>query len=373
MGQDARPGAERLEPQPGEEALYGWINSVLDAAAKDPAIKKTLTETAVAAEKELIAPLFDWRNNGGPAGNGWNAQMNAAQWGNDYLNRAEMAKSSMFGNRPDETKYFYTVDEKLNGENLYSITFPKGQVPPVKGFWSVTLYNEFHLFEANASTARALAQARIVIVNGADYDQWMDKLISANKAGDRAVIVAAQLAGKKPGDNPHLWYNPDNVKALGEALVAALTKADPANAAEYAASGAVFARSLDPLDTRIAAMRKKYSGAPVAASEPVFGYMAERLGLDVREQKFALAIMNNTEPGATEVGVFENDLRDFKVKALLFNRQASEASVQRLVALAKQQAIPVIGISETEPAGTTYQAWMMGQLDALDKALGGPR
>jgi len=147
---DELPGVlKQVPPLPGEESLYAMINSVLDAAANDPAIKKTLTETAVAAEKELITPLFDWRNNGGPAGNGWNAQKNAAQWGNDYLNRAAMAKSSMYGNRPDETKYFYTVNEDLNGENLYSITFPKGQVPPVKGFWSVTLYNEFHLFEAN--------------------------------------------------------------------------------------------------------------------------------------------------------------------------------------------------------------------------------
>ena len=230
-----------------------------------------------------------------------------------------------------------------------------------------------HLFEADASTARALAQAKIVIVNGADYDPWMEKLLSANKADGRIEILVAKLANKKSGDNPHLWYNPDTVKALGQALVAALSKADPANAADYAAAGAAFARSLDPLDTRIAAMRKKYAGVPIAASEPVFGYMAERLGLDVREQKFALAVMNNTEPGAAEVGNFENDLRDFKVKAMLFNQQASEPAVQRLVALARQQAIPVVGVSETEPAGTTYQDWMLHQLDALDKALGAPR
>ena len=141
---------KRVPPLPGEEALYAQINSVLDAASKDPAIKKTLNETAIAAEKELITPLFEWRNNGGPAGNGWNAQVNAAQWGSDYLNRAEMAKSSMYGNRPEETKYYYTVDETLMGKNLYAITFPKGQVPPVKGFWSITLYNEHHLFEPNA-------------------------------------------------------------------------------------------------------------------------------------------------------------------------------------------------------------------------------
>ena len=68
-----------VPPLPGEEALYKLIGSVLDAAAKDPAIKKTLTETAVASESELIAPFFQWRNNGRPAGNGWNSPVNNAQ------------------------------------------------------------------------------------------------------------------------------------------------------------------------------------------------------------------------------------------------------------------------------------------------------
>jgi zinc/manganese transport system substrate-binding protein len=77
--------------------------------------------------------------------------------------------------------------------------------------------------------------------------------------------------------------------------------------------------------------------------------------------------------GASDVGAFENDLTDFKVKAMIFNAQASEPSVQRLVALARHQGIPVVGITETEPAGMTYQAWMLSQLDALDKALGAPR
>lgn len=56
-------------------------------------------------------------------------------------------------NRPTETKYIYTDNDsqgqQLNGKNLYSVTFPKGQVPPVKGFWSLTLYNDQHLFNQN--------------------------------------------------------------------------------------------------------------------------------------------------------------------------------------------------------------------------------
>jgi hypothetical protein len=55
---------QTVPPLPGEEALYGTIKSVLDAAAKDPQIKAILTQTAVASEDELIKPLFEFRNNG---------------------------------------------------------------------------------------------------------------------------------------------------------------------------------------------------------------------------------------------------------------------------------------------------------------------
>ena len=56
---------------------------------------------------------------------------------------------------------------------------------------------------------------------------------------------------------------------------------------------------------------------------------------------------------------------------MLYNAQASEPAVARLVQLAKDNGIPVIGVSETEPPNSTYQAWMMGQLNALDHALSG--
>jgi zinc/manganese transport system substrate-binding protein len=228
-----------------------------------------------------------------------------------------------------------------------------------------------HLFEASASTAKALADAKIVIVNGADYDPWMEKLLGANKAPGRREILVATLAHKKAGDNPHLWYNPATVKAVGNALSVDLAMIDPAHRADYQNAGAAFAASLEPLDAKIAEMRKKYAGEPVTASEPVFGYMAELLGLKVHNEKFALAVMNNTEPSASQVAAFEDDLKTHKVKAMLYNAQASEPAVQRLVQMAKDEKIPVVGVSETEPAGADYQQWMTNQLDVLDKALAG--
>ena len=228
-----------------------------------------------------------------------------------------------------------------------------------------------HLFEASPSTAKALAGAKVVIVNGADYDPWMEKLLKANKTPGRKEILAAALAGKRAGDNPHLWYNPATVKAVAKKLSVEFASIDPAHKADYEKGAASFVDSLKPLDAKIAEMRKKYAGSPVTASEPVFGYMAELLGLKVHNEKFALAVMNNTEPSASDVAAFQNDLKGHKVKVMLYNAQASEPAVQRLVQMAKDEKIPVVGVSETEPSGVTYQQWMTSQLDALDKALSG--
>src|SRR5271157_4411759 len=228
-----------------------------------------------------------------------------------------------------------------------------------------------HLFEASPKTAIALADAKVVIVNGVDYDPWMEKLLVAHPAPGRKEIVVGSLVGHKPGDNPHLWYDPAYVKAAGKALVVALVAVDPAHKADYEQGLAKFDDSLKPLDEKIAAMKKSFAGQPVTASEPVFGYQAGLIGLKVHNDKYALAIMNNAEPSPSEVAGFENDLKGKKVKAMLYNAQASEPAVGKLVQLAKDNGIPVVGVSETEPPNSTYQAWMMGQLEALDKALAG--
>jgi hypothetical protein len=145
---------ELVPPLPGEEALYRWIGSVLKAADGNAAIKQTLRQTAVATEREVISPFFEWRHNGGPVGNGWSSMVNAAKWGTDYVNRTAMAKASMYGNQPEETRYYATDNDsqgtQLEGQNTYAIAFPKGQTPPVKGFWSLTLYDAYHMFNRNS-------------------------------------------------------------------------------------------------------------------------------------------------------------------------------------------------------------------------------
>ena len=228
-----------------------------------------------------------------------------------------------------------------------------------------------HLFEASASTARDLAAAKVVIVNGADYDPWMEKLLSANKAPGRKEIVVAKLVHKKNGDNPHLWYDPATIQAFAKVFAAELSSMDPAHKADYEKGAGRLAEALKPLEAKLAEMKEKYAGQPVTASEPVFGYMAQAIGLKMRNERFQLAVMNDTEPSASDIAAFENDLKNHKVKVMLYNSQASDPAVQRLVGIARQSNVPVVGVTETEPAGKNYQEWMLDQLNALDRALAG--
>jgi len=226
-----------------------------------------------------------------------------------------------------------------------------------------------HEFEASPSTARAFAEARIVIVNGVGYDEWATKLLNASPSPSRAVVSLATLLHKQIGANPHLWYDPAAIPALAKALAGLFAKLDPVHQADFARRLARFQQSFEPLDARIAALRARYSGTPVTATEPVFGYMFEALGMQVRNMPFQMAVMNGTEPSASDVAAFERDLRTHAVKLLVYNAQASDPIAARMERLAKASGVPIVGAAETEPPGKSYQGWMMGELDDVAKAL----
>jgi zinc/manganese transport system substrate-binding protein len=229
-----------------------------------------------------------------------------------------------------------------------------------------------HLFETTPTIVRQVAAAQIVIFNGADYDVWMDKLLNAAPRAQRAIVAVAQLVNKKAGDNPHLWYEPTTMPAVARALADAFSRTDPAHASDYAARLQSFIGSLDRVNRKIAEIRAKYAGVAIAATEPVFGYMASALGLKVRNERFQMAVMNDTEPSAREIAAFERDLTERKVKVLLYNKQASTKLTERMLDLAHRSNVAVVGITETEPMGMSYQNWMLSQLEDLQKALAQP-
>nr|WP_226810248.1 zinc ABC transporter substrate-binding protein [Candidatus Vallotia lariciata] len=230
-----------------------------------------------------------------------------------------------------------------------------------------------HLFEASPKIARAHASAQLLIYNGTNYNPWLSQLPTSLREHRKPYteIIVADLVGKKQGDNPHLWYLPETMPAVARAVSTFLIQKDPAHKTDYAIRLTRFIDSLKPINQKIAVLKQYYQGTPVTATEPVFSYMAEAIGLTMHNKRFQLSAMNETEPSAADVAAFEQDLRTRRVKVLIYNSQASNMSTQRMLEIAQQSHVPTVHITETEPDGKTYCQWMLEQLNSLQKALEG--
>ena len=228
-----------------------------------------------------------------------------------------------------------------------------------------------HEYESNTTDARAFAQADLVILNGAGYDDWGKKLLDANSSSHRQVLTVAQLLGKKAGDNPHFWYDPGYVVKVADAITARYKSIDSTEASYFDQQRAAFTAALQPYTTRIAEIKQKFQGVKVGSTESIFVYMASALGLNlVSPAEFMLAVSEGNDPPAASVVDFQNQVTRKEIKVLVYNAQTATAVTTNVKHLAQSVDIPVVGVSETlQPETVSFQDWQLAQLIALENAL----
>ncbi|HUB88020.1 MAG TPA: zinc ABC transporter substrate-binding protein [Verrucomicrobiae bacterium] len=218
-----------------------------------------------------------------------------------------------------------------------------------------------HEFTTDAATARAVANADIVIYSGIGYDDWMNKLLGVQGKPGRIVICVADLIGAKAGDNPHIWYDPRTMPALAEKLAKILKQPD---------NLAVFQKEMNAVLSKIAEIKSAHGGTVVTATEPVFGYMADALGFKMENYGFQLAVMNDTEISFQQASDFEKSLHDKSMKILFYNSQVTDPVTQRMQEIAKRNGVAVIGVTETQPPDAkNYTDWMLAELNQVEKVL----
>jgi zinc/manganese transport system substrate-binding protein len=229
-----------------------------------------------------------------------------------------------------------------------------------------------HEYESSVQNGISVSKAQLVIQNGDDYDTWMDKLLSASPNPNRVVLVGANIANHKLTDNPHVWYGVDNIQDIAEAITAALEKIDPTNQAAFEAASTKFDQSLIPIQQKLSDLKSKYAGTPVGLTETIFLYQTGPIGLNVLTPfAYEKAIAEGNDPPADTVVTTNNQINQHLVKVLIYNVQTVTPVTTNLQNAAMKNNIPIVPVSETMPAGKTYQGWMLDQLNALQKALGG--
>ncbi|HLG68355.1 MAG TPA: zinc ABC transporter substrate-binding protein [Acidimicrobiales bacterium] len=230
-----------------------------------------------------------------------------------------------------------------------------------------------HLYESSAANALAVAEAGLVIRNGAGYDDWLSQLLgSTSHAGRRVVTVSRVLDMTGTGVNPHFWYDIPEIPRVARAVETALAELAPAHAKAFAGNLVVFDRSLGPLEAVIAEIRQRYPGYPVAYTERVPGYLLRAAGLhDETPLGFATAVEDGNDPSPEASLAMDSLVTGHKIKVLLYNAQTVSAVTQHVENLARTAGVPVVAVTETmPPSDATYQAWQLGQARALLRALG---
>ncbi|HYK97165.1 MAG TPA: zinc ABC transporter substrate-binding protein [Candidatus Acidoferrales bacterium] len=228
-----------------------------------------------------------------------------------------------------------------------------------------------HEYEASPAAAKAVADASLVVVNDVGYDDFMQKLLSGADKPDRIVINVQQTLRLADDVNPHVWYDPGTMPKVADAVVAGLTKLEPQNAAYFKANEQKYLTAIKAIDDKIAALKAKYSGVPIAFTEDVAGYMTDAIGLKVlTPEGFMHAIEQGTDPAPADVAAERDLITGHKVKVLVYNSQVTSPVTQGIHDLAQQNNVPIVGVAETIPTEfKTFQEWQLAQLDALEKAL----
>jgi zinc/manganese transport system substrate-binding protein len=228
-----------------------------------------------------------------------------------------------------------------------------------------------HLFEPVTSDGLVLANAKAVLQNGLGYDAFITRLEDATPSKGRIVVTMADVLGVHgKAANPHLWYDVPRLERIAGSIATALERVDPRHASAYRAGLARFERSIGPLRREVAAIRTRHHGAPVAYTEPVPGYLVTAAGLrNLAPEDFTRPLEEGSEPTPAAVSTMDELVAEHRIRALLYNSQAVSPITSRLRDAARAAGIPVVPVTETLPAGLTFQQWQLRQARALAAAL----
>jgi zinc/manganese transport system substrate-binding protein len=207
-------------------------------------------------------------------------------------------------------------------------------------------------------------------MNGLDYDHWAERSIDALD-DEPAVIDAGAVVGREEGDNPHIWYGPEFVRDVCDAVAAELQQLAPDASSYLEARHLAWLADLQPYDEAVASVRAVAGGKSVAMTEPVFDDMAEAVGLtNATPEAYRNAAMNESEPPPAAIAAFEDALESGEVAVLIDNTQTEAPIPVRLREIAEDAGVPVVEVSETLPPGVdSFVEWQVDQLEALLTAL----
>jgi len=224
-----------------------------------------------------------------------------------------------------------------------------------------------HDYQLTAGDVRRLADADILLVNGAGMEPFLGKV--AQQSPKVRVVEVSEGIPLLEG-NPHVWVSLEGARRQTENIAAALAAAAPDRADAFRANASAYNASLSALEEKMRAALAPYAGTPIVTFHEAFPYFARDFDLDLAGE---IEREPGAEPSARELADTVKLVRERKVKALFAEPQFPDQSAQvvaRETGVRVYSLDPVVtGPTDPEEARGAYLRAMEKNLEVLQEAL----
>jgi ABC-type Zn uptake system ZnuABC Zn-binding protein ZnuA len=235
-----------------------------------------------------------------------------------------------------------------------------------------------HTFQPTPDSIKLLSQARLVFFNGAGLEEWWEKTIQSVKKPEVPVIelsiglATIRMPGHShaEGQDPHVWLDPNLVKAYVDRIRDGLSQMDKPNAGAYAERAQAYKAKLEQLDGWIRAEVEKIPAArrKIVTFHNAFQYFANRYGLAV---KGFVVGSPGKEPSAKALAELTRRIKQERIPAVFAE---ADFNAKMLEALAKDAGVKVVtnlydGSLSSGPPADTYLNMMRHNVTQMVNAL----
>jgi zinc/manganese transport system substrate-binding protein len=245
-----------------------------------------------------------------------------------------------------------------------------------------------HDFQLTPADVKKLSDADLLIINGAGIEEWLGELIK--KSGNKNLVVVDTSNGIKlvespeeieighshshahdhdhgDGANPHIWLDPVIAKKQAANIVAALQKADPANASAYAQNGKVYEAKLSALDSDYRSTLAPLPNKNLVTFHDAFPYLAARYKLNYVG---AISEFPEKDPTPKQLAALVDKIRSLKVGVLFAENGYAPGLLKKIASEtgAKVSELDTLEVGQGTP--TAYLDRMGANLESLRKAFG---
>lgn len=239
-----------------------------------------------------------------------------------------------------------------------------------------------HVYSPTPADAKAMAAAKLVVVNGLKFEGWLTRLVRSSGSKAPLAVATAGIAPLKlqaddhghshgGGEDPHAWQSVANAKIYVANIRAALVAADPAGKASFEANAAAYLAKLEALEgeiraaiARIPADRRK-----AITSHDAFGYFARAYGIAFIAPQ---GVSTEAEASARDVGRIIRQVKAQKVPAVFLENISNPRLAEQI---ARESGARIGGrlysdaLSGAEGPAGTYIAMMKHNISQIEKAL----